>query len=73
VALSRITSLDGLYLDSFHAQKITVNKKAKSLREVYECVSAKYEFCGEVKLTIIIYMCMLLDTDGIMEKLWWNK
>jgi ATP-dependent DNA helicase PIF1 len=29
VALSRITSLDGLYLDAFHANKITVNKKAK--------------------------------------------
>lgn len=29
VALSRITSLNGLYLDSFHAQKITVNQKAK--------------------------------------------
>ncbi len=35
VALSRITSLDGLYLDSFHAQKITVNKKAKEFYEKF--------------------------------------
>ena len=28
-ALSRVTSLNGLYLDAFHAHKITVNKKAK--------------------------------------------
>ena len=35
VALSRITSLDGLYLDSFHAQKITVNKKAKAFYEKF--------------------------------------
>ena len=35
VALSRIKSLDGLYLDSFHAQKITVNKKAKEFYEKF--------------------------------------
>ena len=29
VALSRMTSLEGLYLDSFESSKITVNKKAK--------------------------------------------
>jgi ATP-dependent DNA helicase PIF1 len=38
VALSRITSLDGLYLDSFHAQKITVNKKAKEFYEKFTIV-----------------------------------
>jgi ATP-dependent DNA helicase PIF1 len=35
VALSRITSLDGLYLDAFHARKITVNKKAKAFYEKF--------------------------------------
>jgi ATP-dependent DNA helicase PIF1 len=35
VALSRITSLDGLYLDSFHARKISVNKKAKEFYEKF--------------------------------------
>jgi len=29
VALSRVKSLEGLFLESFHAQKISVNKKAK--------------------------------------------
>ena len=38
VALSRITSLDGLYLDSFHAQKITVNKKAKEFYDKFTSV-----------------------------------
>ena len=42
VALSRMTSLDGLYLDSFESSKITVNKKAKEFYESfpvtdYEC------------------------------------
>jgi ATP-dependent DNA helicase PIF1 len=30
VALSRVTSLEGLFLEAFHAQKISVNKKAKA-------------------------------------------
>lgn len=33
VALSRLTSLDGLYLTSFHPQKISVNKRAKAFYE----------------------------------------
>jgi hypothetical protein len=39
VALSRIKSLDGLYLDSFHAKKITVNKKAKKFYESFSDLS----------------------------------
>lgn len=39
VALSRITSLDGLYLDSFHAKKISVNKKAKEFYDKFSKVS----------------------------------
>ena len=38
VALSRVTSLDGLYLDSFHASKISVNKKAKEFYETFPVV-----------------------------------
>jgi ATP-dependent DNA helicase PIF1 len=38
VALSRVTSLDGLYLDSFHAQKITVNKKAKEFYSTFPAI-----------------------------------
>jgi ATP-dependent DNA helicase PIF1 len=35
VALSRITSLDGLYLDSFHSKKISINRKAKEFYEKF--------------------------------------
>ena len=35
VALSRMTSLDGLYLDSFDCTKITVNKKAKDFYDSF--------------------------------------
>lgn len=35
VALSRVTSLEGLYLDSFHAQKISVNKLAKDFYSTF--------------------------------------
>ena len=35
VALSRMTSLDGLYLDSFESSKISVNKKAKEFYESF--------------------------------------
>jgi ATP-dependent DNA helicase PIF1 len=35
VALSRLTSLDGLYLTSFHPQKISVNKKAKAFYDSF--------------------------------------
>lgn len=35
VALSRVTSPEGLILDAFHAHKITVNKKAKTFYESF--------------------------------------
>jgi ATP-dependent DNA helicase PIF1 len=44
VALSRVTSLDGLYLDSFHAQKISVNKKAKEFYNSFPSID--YENTG---------------------------
>ena len=43
VALSRMTSLEGLYLDSFESSKITVNKKAKDFYLSY------HTFCYNVK------------------------
>lgn len=39
VALSRLTSLDGLYLTSFHPQKISVNKKAKAFYDSFNSIS----------------------------------
>jgi hypothetical protein len=40
VALSRVKSLDGLYLTSFDAQRIRVNKK---VREYYDSLQIYYE------------------------------
>jgi ATP-dependent DNA helicase PIF1 len=39
VALSRVTSLDGLYLDSFHAHKISVNEKAIAFYDTFSNIT----------------------------------
>lgn len=44
VALSRVTSLEGLYLDSFHAHKISVNKKAKEFYSSFSNID--YNSCN---------------------------
>ena len=45
VALSRVMSLEGLYLDSFHAQKISVNKKAKDFYSTFPIIN--YSCCSD--------------------------
>jgi hypothetical protein len=57
VALSRVKSLDGLYLTSFDAQKIRINKKVK---DYYESLALYYETTiskEEVLVPITIEPC----------------
>ena len=52
VALSRMTSLDGLYLDSFESSKIKVNKKAKEFYEAFPIIDYEYELLQLSKIPI---------------------
>ena len=51
VALSRVKSLDGLYLTSFDANRIRINKKVK---EFYESLQLYHEISEEVYVPLVI-------------------
>ena len=54
VALSRVKSLDGLYLTSFDAKRIRINKKVKEYYESLTLYHQAKETCQEVYVPLVI-------------------
>jgi ATP-dependent exoDNAse (exonuclease V) alpha subunit len=54
VALSRVKSLDGLYLTSFDAQRIRINKKVKDFYESLTLYHESKERNEEVFVAVVI-------------------
>jgi ATP-dependent DNA helicase PIF1 len=54
VALSRVKSLDGLYLTSFDAQRIRINKKVKDFYESLTLYHQSKESSEEVFVAVVI-------------------
>jgi ATP-dependent DNA helicase PIF1 len=60
VALSRVKSLDGLYLTSFDVTKIRINKKVK---EYYDNLTLNHVENNEIPLVIAIPVAQLVTTN----------
>jgi ATP-dependent DNA helicase PIF1 len=65
VALSRVKSLDGLYLTSFDVKKIRINKKVKDFYEALTLYQESQKTCEEVYIPLVIAE-PILDTEQII-------
>jgi len=65
VALSRVKSLDGLYLTSFDVKKIRINKKVKDFYEALTLYQDSQKTCEEVYIPLVIAE-PIVDTEQII-------
>jgi len=65
VALSRVKSLDGLYLTSFDAKRIRINKKVK---EYYESLQLYYQTKETSQIPVVVSTNPLTDLQFIEAK-----